>query len=56
MIVVAGKIWSLRRDFEAVHTMRLVPATSRIVCADLYGSCPRFEPSLNANLVPATRF
>ena len=44
MGLVAGtKFWSLRLDFEAVHTMRLVPATSLrlvagtscIVCADL---------------------
>ena len=36
-LVAGTKFWSLRLDFEAVHTMRLVPATSRIVCADLFG-------------------
>ena len=34
-LVAGTKFWSLQLDFEAVHTMRVVPATSRIACADL---------------------
>ena len=37
-LVEVTKIWSLRLDFEAVRTMRLVVGTSPIVCADLKGT------------------